>query len=497
LVLLSGEQNRRLLCDVLSDRYDVTASIEKVDADSSEGPFDLCMIDGPSLALHQSWLAAIRRKYDPLYFPVVLLLEKNDTGRLPRTFWEIADDVLLRPVDRIELATRVQSLLRTRAMSLRAQKAFGLYEQEARIARRLQAAALPNAFPSIPNVRFSGFYQPADVDAKVGGDWYDVLRLADGRIVISVGDVAGSGLDAAVTMGKLRQVVRAVAQLHTDPAHILDATDEALQVDEPGRYVTAFIGILDPIEGRFDYASAGHPMPVMRRPDGNLEKFAAAGLLLGTGIRETRVSSSIACDEGSIFVLYTDGLTEATHNVLEGEERLEIAVRTMRIEDYTDAAKLVFTSVVEDVANDDTAVLVIMLVPEENNETLSTFCFDSAEVTSVRKVQKAITEKLSAGKYAAETIAACELAFIELVGNSVRYASGEVKVILDTSQPASILHVLDRGPGFTYIKTDTVDYHKEGGRGLYIIAALADRFYVNRRIGGGSHARVVLPQSSR
>ena len=497
LVLLDGEQNRRLLTTVLSDRYEVYSDLNHEHSRMPEGPFDLCMLDGVSLNRHQVWLSSIRHNLDPLYFPVLLLADKSETSHLARGLWQIVDDVLLRPVDRLELVTRVQSLLRTRAMSLRAHRMFGLYEQEARIARRLQAAAVPNAFPQLPNVYFNGFYQPADVDAKIGGDWYDVLRLIDGRVVISVGDVAGSGLDAAVTMGKLRQVVRAVAQLKVDPAFILHATEQALQTDEPDRFVTAFIGILDMVGQRFDYSSAGHPMPILRRPDGTLETMAPADLLLGTGMRIQRVNHSLHCPPGSSFVFYTDGLTEATRDVIEGQERLENAVLNMRFATSGDIAQDIYANVVQNEANDDTAILVIVLAPESPHPALSTFTFRSSDIERVRAVQRAIVEKLSARKYDADTLAACELAFMELVGNAVRYAPGEVNVVLDTSNPAAILHVLDRGPGFTYVRPEAVEQTRESGRGLFIIAALTEKFFVSHRLGGGSHARVVLPMRSQ
>lgn len=478
--------------NVLAERYDVIISVTDILLYPDDGPFDLCMIDNASLAIHHQWLSTVRRNYDPLYLPVLMIAERSETGRIPKAFWAIADDILMRPLDRTELITRVQSMLRTRAMSVRAHRTFGMYEQEARIAQRLQAAAVPNAFPSVPNMHFDGYYRPADVQAQVGGDWYDVLRLLDGRVVVSIGDVAGSGLDAAVTMGKLRQVVRAVAQVSVDPAVILEAADLTLQADEPGRYVTAFVGVIDGIGGRLTYASAGHPLPVIRQPDGNLAQLARAGILLGTGIPVERRTHVAACNPGTVLTLFTDGLTEATRDVIEGQTRVEQAVRELDFTLEPNPAQAIFHRVIHEAANDDTAILTVTMLQTPGHAAIGIHRLDSSQSARVREIQGEITAVLRAKNYDDDAIAGAELAFIELIGNTVRYAPGEIMVVLDTSGPAAVLHILDRGPGFDYAPSELVESNRESGRGLYIIQHLVQSLTINARIGGGSHARAVL-----
>ena len=92
-----------------------------------------------------------------------------------------------------------------------------LFERERRAAESFQEASLPAKLPQPPGLILDAFYAPGRAEAQVGGDWYDALRLVDGRVVFSIGDVAGSGLEAAVTMGNMRQIIRGIAQVHAIP----------------------------------------------------------------------------------------------------------------------------------------------------------------------------------------------------------------------------------------------------------------------------------------
>ncbi|MBD5656022.1 MAG: SpoIIE family protein phosphatase, partial [Candidatus Eremiobacteraeota bacterium] len=156
-----------------------------------------------------------------------------------------------------------------------------LYAREHRVAGALQSASLPRALPEIPGVQLNAVYLPGGTEAQIGGDWYDAFRLSDGRIVLSIGDVAGSGIDAAVTMSNMRQIIRGTAQVRADPVLMLNAADRALRLEEPGRFVTAFVGVLDLVTSELVYASAGHPPPYLQHDDGRLEELTFVDLPLG------------------------------------------------------------------------------------------------------------------------------------------------------------------------------------------------------------------------
>ena len=155
------------------------------------------------------------------------------------------------------------------------------YDRERRASEAFQEAALPKALPTEPGVSFSAVYQAGSSEALVGGDWYDAFRLLDGRILLSVGDVMGSGLDAAVMMSAVRQSIRGAAQIYPDPCAILDAADRALRSGNPEAIVTAFVAVVDPFDHSITYASAGHPPPFLREEDGEIVKLSGSGPPLG------------------------------------------------------------------------------------------------------------------------------------------------------------------------------------------------------------------------
>ena len=108
------------------------------------------------------------------------------------------------------------------------------YAHEQRVAGTFQRAALPQTLPERSDVFFDAVYEAGRSEALVGGDWYDAVQLLGGRILVSIGDVCGSGLSAAVTMGLMRQSIRAVGQTTPDPVAILDAADRTLRATRTG-----------------------------------------------------------------------------------------------------------------------------------------------------------------------------------------------------------------------------------------------------------------------
>ena len=178
-----------------------------------------------------------------------------------------------------------------------------LYQHEHRVADALQAASLPRRLPQADGIEMDAIYVPGRTEAQIGGDWYDAFALADGRVVVSIGDVSGSGLDAAVTMSNMRQIIRGIAQVHADPVLMLNSADRALRMDdEPDRFVTAFIGVIDPIANTMLYASAGHPPPYIRRANGSLEELVFVDLPLGLRERISSHASTIGVGDGDLVV---------------------------------------------------------------------------------------------------------------------------------------------------------------------------------------------------
>ncbi len=238
-----------------------------------------------------------------------------------------------------------------------------IYEREHNIAATLQDAILPKELPRMDGFDFDAIYVAARAEATVGGDWYDAFTLPDGRIAITLGDVMGSGLRAAVTMSRLRQSMQSVAMVQPFPNAMLDSADLTLRASETEGIATALAGIFDPLNGSFSYASAGHPSPLLARADGGFVEFVGSGLPLGLRTRDEPGTTSIHVGPGSVLVLYTDGLVESTRDIEEGDQRLRAALLDPGVRTSPGLATAIFERVLFDGSNDDVAILTLRAAP--------------------------------------------------------------------------------------------------------------------------------------
>ncbi len=235
-----------------------------------------------------------------------------------------------------------------------------LYERERRIAETLQAASLPTSLPSTPAYHIDAEYRPGRAEATIGGDWFDAFELVDGRVVLTVGDVLGNGLHAAVTMTKLRQAMQSAAMVRAVPNVMLDVADRTLRMHAPEGYATALAAIYDPATQTTTIASAGHPGPAIRTGDGTIREYVSSGLLLGLRDGSDDASVDIPTPPGSLLVFFTDGLTEATRDVDEGQRRLFAALAEADVIVSDRPARAIVESVLRgENAGDDIAVLTM------------------------------------------------------------------------------------------------------------------------------------------
>ena len=185
-------------------------------------------------------------------------------------------------------------------------------EQELLVARRIQHALLPNDVPALVGWEISPYYQPA---REVGGDFYDFVTLADGRVSLVIGDVSGKGVPAAVLMSSTQCVLRAFAQRgDPSPTRVLSEANEVLcTYIPPNMFVTCFYAILDPNSASLIYANAGHDLPYLHRTSSEAEEMRATGMPLGLmpGMGYEEKQTVLKAGEAALF--YSDGLVEA-HN---------------------------------------------------------------------------------------------------------------------------------------------------------------------------------------
>jgi anti-sigma regulatory factor (Ser/Thr protein kinase) len=372
-----------------------------------------------------------------------------------------------------------------------------VFEREREIAAQFQRAALPISLPRVPGIRFDAMYVPASDRELLGGDWYDALRLNDGRIVVSIGDVAGSGLPAAVIMASMRQVLRGVAQVYADPIAMLDAADRTLKTEYPDMFVTAFVGVLDPIARTLVHASAGHPMPFLRDAAGRVTPLGESGLPLGLRVRGDTATTTLL-PKSALLVFYSDGLIESDRNVVRGYERLLATIARPEIAGSAHPAAALYRAVLKRGGDDDAVVLTLRLeepAPASHGDGVAAlrWAFEATDVDRAHAARHAFITALRDAGVREKQLDAAEHVFGELLGNVVRFAPGPIEIFLEwTRGMPPVLHVLDRGPGFAFAPKLPVDLLDERGRGLYIVWSLADEFNVTPRHDGGAHARAVL-----
>jgi serine phosphatase RsbU (regulator of sigma subunit) len=185
-------------------------------------------------------------------------------------------------------------------------------EQELQVARTIQQASLPNEVPTLEGWEISPLYKPA---REVGGDFYDVFDLGEGRVGVAVGDATGKGMPAAIAASASCSMLRAVAQAlgSSPPGEVLERVNETLVARiPPNMFVTCFYAILDPHSASLSYANAGHDLPYVRRHGGGVaEELRARGMPLGLMPGMSYEEKETSLEAGEAAFLYSDGLVEA------------------------------------------------------------------------------------------------------------------------------------------------------------------------------------------
>jgi anti-sigma regulatory factor (Ser/Thr protein kinase) len=296
----------------------------------------------------------------------------------------------------------------------------------------------------------------------------------------------------------MRQVIRGVAQVHADPISMLDAADRTLKTEHPNSLVTAFVGVFDPVTRTLTSASAGHPCPLLRDASGAVTVLGTSGLPLGLRVRG-ETAATTALQGPSLVVFYSDGLIEAEHDIVRGYDRLVAAIARPEIAKSSNPADTLYRAILKRGNTDDVVILTLRLcAPEEEARRSSRkglpgrWTFNTNDADAARNSRHSFVAALRRRGVRGKHLDAAELVFGELLGNVARYAPGPIDIIFAWDEGPPVLHVLDRGPGFTLAPKLPSDMLSERGRGLFIVWSLAEDFNVTERYDGGSHARAVL-----
>ena len=189
----------------------------------------------------------------------------------------------------------------------------GSYQRERRIAETLQRGLLPTIPDTVPGFELAHFYTPALEEAAIGGDFYDFIEVGGGKYGLSIGDVSGKGLEAAVITAMAKYLLRAYTAEDAEPSVVIERTNNALvKYTEAELFITLVYGLLNTKTRRFRYGSAGHePALVYRAREHAAAYESPAGTAAGLIADETYLTEECVFSPGDMMILYTDGLTDA------------------------------------------------------------------------------------------------------------------------------------------------------------------------------------------
>ncbi|GHF59901.1 hypothetical protein GCM10010218_46820 [Streptomyces mashuensis] len=357
------------------------------------------------------------------------------------------------------------------------------YTREHQSALTLQRRLLPGDIPQLPAAEVAHQYIPAGAVEGVGGDWFDVIPLSGARVALVVGDVIGHGVDAAATMGRLRTAVHTLADLDLEPEEVLSHLDDLVHrlAEEQEAYseqystdqvtgASCLYAVYDPVTACLCLARAGHPVPIVVTPDGRVTlPDLPAGPPLGLGGLPFE-AAEVCLPEGSLLALYTNGLIQTRGS--DVDDNLAGLARELGVPDRSlaDTSKAVVEALLPARPTDDVALLLA------RTRTLGADRVASwtlpGEPGSAARARELASRQLTDWQLE-EMVFSTELIVSELVTNAYRYAGGPVTVRLIRG-PRLICEVSD--PSNTAPHLRRARSTDEGGRGLFLVAQLTERW---------------------
>ncbi|MFB6613780.1 SpoIIE family protein phosphatase [Streptomyces sp. NPDC056367] len=358
------------------------------------------------------------------------------------------------------------------------------YTKEHRSAVALQRSLLPHSAVNTAAADAAGIYQPAGGGVGVGGDWFDVIPLPSLRVAFVVGDVVGHGLDATAAMARLRTAVQTLADLDLDPGELLTHLDDlvlgfsdehtsgASRSERAVLGATCLYAVYDPVAKVCAAATAGHPPPALLSP-GEEPAFVgmAPGPPLGVGGVPFEVTE-FAVAPGSLLAFFTNGLTGSRGaDIEEGLERLRTSLAAAdRSRPLEEISQGIFDGVLPEEPADDVALLLARTHALPSGQVAEWEL--EADLSLVARARELVLRQLSDWELD-ELGFVTELVASELVTNAIRYAGGPVGLRLIRDR-VLVCEVSD--PSSTQPRLRRARETDEGGRGLFLVAQLTDRW---------------------
>jgi len=373
-------------------------------------------------------------------------------------------------------------------------------ERTSHIATTLQSAFLPQSLPQHPHLRFDALYLTAGQEVLIGGDWYDAFAIPGGRIVISIGDVTGHGLNAAVSAGRIRQSIVATAIDEQDPAQILTKVNRLLQFHDT-TVATALVAVIEPEMLILRYASAGHPSPIIAGPSVQAKSLPHGSLPLGVSHTPDYRTHTTVLTQNDVAVFYTDGITEFARDIETAERALRQAVNAVAATPAPNPAERIRRAVLGDIAPSDDAVIVVLRVAPNTESAAAddfdlrrSWSFHSSHAYSAHHARHEVMQFIQSLAGSGEELFTAELILGEILANTVEHAPGLVTMEIDWCGTSPVVTVTDTGPGLERFNALLPqDALTEDGRGLYLVKTLARDVFVEADPGYGTKMTVTLP----
>ncbi len=355
-----------------------------------------------------------------------------------------------------------------------------LYDEARATSVALQRSLLPTAQPQITGVDTAQRYLPGSREVGVGGDWFDVIPLSCGRVAFVIGDVMGRGLRAAAAMGQLRTAVRTLAVLDHLPEDVLRHLDDLAQGTDQVQLATCVYAVYDPVARELSFATAGHPPPVLREPDGSTRLLPQpSGAPLGVGgVAFESVTMPVA--DGSRLLLYTDGLVESREVDLDDGLSLLAGCfgrEAIALEPLCDQ---LLAATGRDVGHDDDVALIVAEISGLDAERVASWQLTGG-VESVGTARSWAVARFS--EWGLESLAElAELLVSEMVTNALRHAAGPIELTILLLDEIITIAVEDAAAPLPRLRR--VTDADEGGRGLQLVSTLSARWGARPTTGG-------------
>ncbi|MFE2599543.1 SpoIIE family protein phosphatase [Streptomyces sp. NPDC059396] len=357
------------------------------------------------------------------------------------------------------------------------------YTRERSTAVALQRSLLPRGLARQSAVEVATRYRPADSQYGVGGDWFDVIPLSGSRVALVVGDVVGHGIHASATMGRLRTAVRTLADMDLPPDELFTHLDDVVlrlasenadqSADDAYLGASCLYTVYDPVSRYCSAARAGHPPPILARPDGTVEVLRLPpSPTLGLGDLPFE-STEFEIPEGSLLVLYTDGLIESPeHDVGSGIDVLCDILRTASASSTSPEAvcDIVLRALQSTRPVDDVALLVARTRALDAGQVATWEL--PAEPALVADARERAADQLASWGLEELTFTT-EMVVSELFTNAILHAGGPVQLRLIRDRTL-ICEVSDGSTTAPHMRRARV--FDEGGRGLLLVAQLTERW---------------------